>query len=58
MENREFVKIEDKKMPVDEFRDIDFEMKKNYQAGFTNLVFLFGVVSTFLMWMILLFLGK
>lgn len=58
MDDREFVKIEEKKMPIDELRNIDFDTYKVNQGGFANLLFLFGIIATFFMWIMLLFLGK
>ena len=52
MENESFVKIEDKKMPIDNL------YKENDNKGFINFVYLLGIVFTAFMWLGLIFLGK
>lgn len=47
-----FVKIEDKKMPIDKSKRITNTM------GFTNLFFLIGVIVTSVMWAMLIFIGR
>ena len=51
--DNEFVKIEDKKMPVD-----NYKYKSNYQSGFVSLLFLPGLIITSFMWGILILLGR
>ena len=58
MVDREFVKIENKVMPVDEIKGVDFEFNRNSQYGFANLLFIVGGIVTAFMWGILLFLGR
>lgn len=60
MNNNSFVKIEDKKMPIDNlsYPNLDFNRKKGYSSGFANLIFLSGIVATFFMWIILITLRK
>lgn len=56
--NDRFVKIEDKIMPVDNFKDINLNNEKNFQSGFTSLIFLAGIIATCLMWIIMMSLGR
>lgn len=58
MDNNEFIKIENKVMPKDNFKDVDFDVERSSQAGFTNLIFLAGGIVTAFMWGILMFLGR
>ena len=59
MDNNYFVKIEDKKMPIDNFDYPDLDVNRNYSnSGFANFVFIAGIFSTFFMWIMLMFLGK
>ena len=58
MNNDSFVKIEDKKMPICDFNYPDLEQERNYSKGFTNLVFLSGIIVTFFMWIMLIFFRK
>ena len=64
MDNNSFVKIEDKKMPSYNFKDIDldsnFDNKSflNSKSGFTNIVFLSGIIATFIMWVMIMIVGK
>ena len=58
MENNSFVKIEDREMPVCNLKDIDLETERNFSYGFTNFVFLAGIVFTSIMWIILIYLGR
>jgi len=60
MDNNSFVKIEDKKMPIDTFNypDLDMGITKNYSSGFANFIFLAGIVATSFMWIMLMFFGK
>lgn len=58
MDNNSFVKIEDKKMPIDTFNYPDLDITRNYSGGFANFVFLAGIFSTFVMWIMLMFFGK
>jgi len=52
MDDREFVKIENRIMPVDDFRNFDLFLNKKEQYGFTNLLFLFSGIITAFMWAI------
>lgn len=58
MNSIEFLKIEDKSMPVKEYKDIDFDMERDSRSGFTNILFLVGLIVTSFMWGILIFLGR
>lgn len=58
MDNNSFVKIEDKKMPVDNLNYPDLDITRNYSSGFANFVFLSGIVATSFMWIMLMFFGK
>ena len=58
MQEFEFIKIENKMMPKDNLRDLDFDVNRTSQAGFTNLIFLAGAIVTSFMWAILMIVGK
>lgn len=58
MNEIEYLKIEDKSMPVKEYKDIDFDMETDSRSGFTNILFLVGLIFTSFMWGILIFLGR
>lgn len=58
MYDNSFVKIEDKKMPVDNLNYPDLDVTRNYSSGFANFVFLSGIVATSFMWIMLMFFGK
>ena len=58
MQEIELIKIENKIMPKDNFKDVDFDVERSSQAGFTNLIFLAGAIITAFMWAILLIIGK
>ena len=49
MEEKEFVIIEDRKMPID-----DYYKKKSNNGGFISFIFLVNIVLTFIMWILLL----
>ena len=49
MEEKEFVIIEDRKMPKD-----DYYKKKSNNGGFISFIFLVNIVLTFIMWILLL----
>jgi len=58
MDNK-FVKIEDKRMPVDNYKNhILDKSNNNYQSGFISLFFLPGLIITSFMWAILILLGR
>lgn len=58
MNDKEFVKIENRTMPVDNYKELDFDIEKNSQSGFTNFLFLAGIVVTAVMWIMLMVIGK
>lgn len=58
MLNNSFVEIEDKKMPVDKFKEIDFDKPIDNRNGFINLVFLSSIVVSSFMWILLVFFRK
>ena len=58
MKDNSFVKIENKKMPIDNFKDLDFEISNKSPNGFTSFLFLSGIVVTAIMWIMLVIIGK
>lgn len=56
MDDNSFVKIEDKSMPLDIFGDL--EEQKHNNGGFINIIFLSSVLTTAVMWIMLLFFRK
>lgn len=54
-----FIKMENKKMPVDNYKKHSFDNNvDNYQSGFISLFFLPGLIITSFMWGILILLGR
>lgn len=58
MDDNSFVKIEDKKMPVDDFNYVDLDYEPNYSRGVISFVFLTSIVVTSFMWILLIFFRK
>jgi hypothetical protein len=58
MDDKAFVKIEDRKMPVDNFKYLPLDEEKNYSRGVVNFIFLTGIVITSFMWILLIFFRK
>lgn len=58
MDDNTFVKIEDRKMPIDDFNFVSLDEEKNYSRGVINFVFLTSIVVTSFMWILLIFFRK
>lgn len=58
MEQDSFVKIENRELPVDKFKNFDFDDINRNNRGFTNIIFLTGIIFTFFMWLLLIFVWR